>query len=122
MKKPILTFLICIIFGFSLFTNKHDAFQGSWISNSVVYSFQNDSLYVDEINNEGDVYMTTDALADIIRNRRIALGYSQDMVADFCDIPCAPHFFDCFPRSKIMISCKLHTIKRVGFKDSLHIC
>ena len=30
--------------------------------------------------------MTTDALADIIRNRRIALGYSQDMVADFCDI------------------------------------
>lgn len=56
MKKPILTFLICIIFGFSLFTNKHDSFKGSWISNSTVYSFKNDSLYVDEINNEGDVY------------------------------------------------------------------
>ncbi len=56
MKKPVLTSLICIIFGFSIFANKHDAFQGSWISNSTVYSFQNDSLYVDEINNEGDVY------------------------------------------------------------------
>ena len=56
MKKPILTFLICIIFGFSLFTNKHDAFQGSWISNSTVYSFKNGSLYIDESNDEGDVY------------------------------------------------------------------
>ena len=55
MKRIILLigFISFYIYGFG---SKHDVFQGSWISNSVVYSFQNDSLYVDEINNEGDVY------------------------------------------------------------------
>ena len=55
MKRIILLIGVISFYIYS-FGSKHDVFQGSWISNSVVYSFQNDSLYVDEINNEGDVY------------------------------------------------------------------
>ena len=40
----------------SSYAAKQDIFQGSWYSEGVVYSFINDSLYVDEIGNEGDIY------------------------------------------------------------------
>ena len=40
----------------SSYAAKQDIFQGYWYSEGVVYSFINDSLYVDEIGNEGDIY------------------------------------------------------------------
>ena len=48
----ILFFLVSI----SSYAAKQDVFQGSWYSEGVVYSFVDDSLYIDEIGNEGNIY------------------------------------------------------------------
>ena len=51
--------IICLILtltSISSYTSNQDIFQGSWYSKGIVYSFVNDSLYIDEIGNEGDVY------------------------------------------------------------------
>ena len=50
--------IICLVLALasiSSYAAKQDIFQGSWYSEGVVYSFVNDSLYIDEIGNEGDV-------------------------------------------------------------------
>lgn len=52
--------IICLVLALasiSSYAAKQDIFQGSWYSEGVVYSFVNDSLYIDEIGNEGDVYI-----------------------------------------------------------------
>lgn len=48
--------LVLMLASISSYAAKQDIFQGSWYSEGVVYSFVNDSLYIDEIGNEGDVY------------------------------------------------------------------
>ena len=52
--------LICLVFtlaSISSYAAKKDIFQGSWYSEGVVYSFVNDSLFIDELDNEGNVYI-----------------------------------------------------------------
>ena len=46
-----------MVISLSTYATKQDAFQGSWYSDGIVYSFDNDSLYIDELGNEGDVYI-----------------------------------------------------------------
>lgn len=49
-------YIVLMLASISSYAAKQDIFQGSWYSEGVVYSFINDSLYVDEIGNEGDIY------------------------------------------------------------------
>ena len=51
-----ITYIVFMLASISSYAAKQDIFQGSWYSEGVVYSFINDSLYVDEIGNEGDIY------------------------------------------------------------------
>ena len=51
-----ITYIVLMLASISSYAAKQDIFQGSWYSEGVVYSFINDSLYVDEIGNEGDIY------------------------------------------------------------------
>ena len=51
-----ITYILLMLASISSYAAKQDIFQGSWYSEGVVYSFINDSLYVDEIGNEGDIY------------------------------------------------------------------
>lgn len=55
-KQKIIYFIVFILASISSYAAKQDIFQGSWYSKGIVYSFVNDSLYIDEIGNEGDVY------------------------------------------------------------------
>ena len=55
-NKQKIIYLIFMLASISSYAAKQDIFQGSWHSEGVVYSFVNDSLYIDEIGNEGDVY------------------------------------------------------------------
>lgn len=55
-NKQKIIYLIFMLASISSYAAKQDIFQGSWHSKGVVYSFVNDSLYIDEIGNEGDVY------------------------------------------------------------------
>ena len=54
MKTIIYIFFFLV--SISSYAAKQDVFQGSWYSEGVVYSFVDDSLYIDEIGNEGDIY------------------------------------------------------------------
>ena len=54
--KQKLIYLVLALANVSSYASKQDIFQGSWYSEGVVYSFFNDSLYVDEIRNEGYIY------------------------------------------------------------------
>ena len=54
--KQKIIYLVLTLTSISSYASKQDIFQGSWYSEGVVYSFVNDSLYIDEIGNEGDVY------------------------------------------------------------------
>lgn len=52
--------IICLVLtlaSISSYAAKQDVFQGSWYSEGVVYSFVNDSLFIDELDNEGNVYI-----------------------------------------------------------------
>ena len=51
-----ITYIVLMLASISSYAAKQNIFQGSWYSEGVVYSFINDSLYVDEIGNEGDIY------------------------------------------------------------------
>ena len=55
-NKQKIIYLIFMLASISSYAAKQDIFQGSWHSEGVVYSFVNDSLYIDEIGNEGDIY------------------------------------------------------------------
>lgn len=57
MKNKLkIIFLMFMLASISSYAAKQDSFQGSWHSKGIVYSFVNDSLYIDEIGNEGDIY------------------------------------------------------------------
>ena len=56
-NKQKIIYLVFMLASISSYAAKQDIFQGSWHSEGVVYSFVNDSLYIDEIGNEGDVYI-----------------------------------------------------------------
>ena len=55
-NKQKIIYLVFMLASISSYAVKQDIFQGSWYSEGIVYSFVNDSLYIDEIGNEGDVY------------------------------------------------------------------
>lgn len=55
-NKQKIIYLVFMLASISSYAAKQDIFQGSWHSEGVVYSFVNDSLYIDEIGNEGDIY------------------------------------------------------------------
>ena len=55
-KNIFIIFLMFMLTSIMAYASNKDVFQGSWYSEGVVYSFVNDSLYIDELGNEGDVY------------------------------------------------------------------
>lgn len=56
MKKKIAFLALALLVVFTTSCKPSNSLSGSWCCDQIVFTFDKDSLYIDEINNEGDCY------------------------------------------------------------------